>query len=70
MEKPNKDQLVARHLPRQARARAKVELILEATIRLLGREGLEGLEGLTTNRIADVAGISIGTLRWLYPPAD
>ena len=45
--------------PRQRRAREKVELILEATMRLLERDGLAAL---TTNAIAAKAGVSIGTL--------
>lgn len=48
-----------RRRPTQARSLEKLELIFESTIRLLGKEGLEGL---STNRIAEVAGISIGTL--------
>lgn len=48
-----------RRAPNQARARDKLELIYEASIRILNKQGLEGL---TTNRIAEVAGISIGTL--------
>ncbi|MET3121234.1 AcrR family transcriptional regulator [Oxalobacteraceae bacterium GrIS 2.11] len=48
-----------RRSPNQARARDKLELIYEASIRILNKQGLEGL---TTNRIAEVAGISIGTL--------
>ena len=43
----------------QERARFKVELILEAATRLIDKDGLEAL---TTNRIAETAGISIGTL--------
>lgn len=57
--KPDTDQALARRQPRQARSREKVELILEATVEILDREGLDAL---TTNRIAEVAGISIGTL--------
>lgn len=53
------DQVLARRKPSQARARQKVELILEATLRILDREGPDAL---TTNRIALVAGVSIGTL--------
>lgn len=45
--------------PRQERARYKVELILEASIRLLEKHGPDGL---TTNAIAAAAGVSIGTL--------
>jgi len=48
-----------RRNPNQARARDKLELIFEASMRILEKQGLEGL---TTNRIAEVAGISIGTL--------
>ncbi|WP_199031231.1 MULTISPECIES: TetR/AcrR family transcriptional regulator [Ralstonia] len=53
------DQSLVRRQPCQVRSREKVELILEATIEILDKEGLEAL---TTNRIAEVAGISIGTL--------
>jgi len=52
-------QTAKRRNPNQARARDKLELIYEASIRILNKQGLEGL---TTNRIAEVAGISIGTL--------
>jgi len=48
-----------RRSPNQARSRDKLELIFEASIRILNKQGLEGL---TTNRIAEVAGVSIGTL--------
>jgi AcrR family transcriptional regulator len=52
-------QAAKRRNPNQARSRDKLELIYEASIRILNKQGLEGL---TTNRIAEVAGISIGTL--------
>ncbi|MFP3890116.1 TetR/AcrR family transcriptional regulator [uncultured Ralstonia sp.] len=58
-EKLDTDQALVRRQPRQARSREKVELILEATQQILDQEGLDAL---TTNRIAEVAGISIGTL--------
>lgn len=45
--------------PRQERSRTKVDLIVEAAIRILEDDGLAAL---TTNRIAEVAGVSIGTL--------
>lgn len=48
-----------RRRPNQARSRDKLELIFEASIRILNKQGLEGF---TTNRIAEVAGVSIGTL--------
>ena len=50
---------IKRRSPNQARSRDKLELIFEASIRILNKQGLEGL---TTNRIAEVAGVSIGTL--------
>lgn len=53
------DQTVARRRPQQARARHKIELIFEATIRLLERTDIASL---TTNAIAETAGVSIGTL--------
>jgi len=53
------NQEVSRRKPLQERARFKVELILEAATQLIDRDGLDGL---TTNRIAEIAGISIGTL--------
>lgn len=43
--------------PRQERAKATIEAILEAAARILERG-----EAFNTNRIAEVAGISIGTL--------
>jgi len=63
-EKPHTDQSLARRRPRQARSREKVELILEATLQILDQEGLDAL---TTNHIAEVAGISIGTLYQYFP---
>lgn len=57
--KPLKKQVLERRQPTQDRAKEKVALILEAATRIIDKEGLEGL---TTNRIAQVAGISVGTL--------
>lgn len=48
-----------RRTPLQTRARNKVGLILEAAIRLIERGGVDAV---TTNRIAEMAGVSIGTL--------
>jgi len=59
-----KNQSLTRRKPTQERAQAKIELILEAAIRIIDKEGLDGL---TTNRIAAVAGISIGTLYQYFP---
>ena len=54
-----KKQSLTRRAPKQERAQEKIELILEAATRIIDKDGLEGL---TTNRIAELAGISIGTL--------
>ena len=45
--------------PKQSRAKLTVSLIFESTARIIQREGLAKL---TTNRIAEVAGVSVGTL--------
>ena len=49
----------ARKGPQQQRAKATVAAILEATIRILEQEGSDAV---TTSRIAEVAGVSVGTL--------
>jgi AcrR family transcriptional regulator len=49
----------ARRRPAQRRALATVEAILDAVIRILKREGFSAL---TTNHIAEVAGVSIGSV--------
>jgi AcrR family transcriptional regulator len=56
-----------RKAPRQARSRATVEAILEAATRILEEQGLAGFG---TNRIAERAGISIGSLYQYYPARD
>ena len=56
-----------RKAPRQARAAATVSAILEATAHIL-REG--GLPGLSTNRIAERAGASIGSLYQYFPSRE
>jgi hypothetical protein len=48
-----------RRRPTQRRAVETVEAVLDATVRLLKRGGTNGI---TTNRIAEVAGVSIGSL--------
>lgn len=53
-----------RKKPRQARSRATVEAILQAGARILSEEGWAGF---TTNRIADIAGVSIGSLYQYFP---
>lgn len=53
-----------RKSPRQSRSRATVDALIEATARILV-EG--GLAGVTTNRIAEVAGVSVGSLYQYFP---
>jgi len=50
--------------PSQARSRGTVAAILEATSQVLRREGLEGC---TTTKIAERAGVSVGTLYQYFP---
>ena len=56
-----------RRIPSQARARDTIEVILEATARILERDGRAGL---STNAIAELAGISIGTLYHYFPSKE
>jgi len=53
-----------RKTPVQARSTATVEAIYEATIQVLL---CEGAERLTTTRVAERAGVSVGTLYQYYP---
>src|SRR5580700_104438 len=54
----------ARKTPLQARSTATVEAISEATIQVLLSHGAERL---TTTRVAERAGVSVGTLYQYYP---
>lgn len=56
-----------RRNPTQARAQATVEAIQQATLQILEAEGLAKL---TTNRIAERAGVSIGTLYQYFADRD
>lgn len=56
-----------RKSPVQARSRATVEAILEAAARILEAEGLAAA---TTNRVAERAGVSIGSLYQYFPSRD
>jgi AcrR family transcriptional regulator len=53
-----------RRLPGQRRARQTVDAILDAVVRLLKREGIKAV---TTNRVAEVAGVSIGSVYQYFP---
>jgi AcrR family transcriptional regulator len=57
----------ARKPPRQSRSRATVEAILDATIRILDQAGAESA---STSRIAEVAGVSVGTLYQYFANRD
>lgn len=56
-----------RKAPRQARSREMVETILEAAARVFIRRGYASA---TTNRIAEAAGISVGSLYQYFPSKD
>ncbi|WP_213775369.1 TetR/AcrR family transcriptional regulator [Bradyrhizobium sp. dw_78] len=51
----------------QARSRATVDALVEATARILVRDGYDKA---STNRIADLAGVSIGSLYQYYPSKE
>src|SRR6202050_103858 len=53
-----------RRRPRQPRARQTVDAILDAVVRILKRKGFDAI---TTNRIAEVAGVSIGSVYQYFP---
>jgi AcrR family transcriptional regulator len=56
--------LQPRKTPSQARSNATVVTIFEATIQVLAADGLERL---TTTRVAERAGVSVGTLYQYFP---
>lgn len=62
-----KPPLKPRKTPRQARSQATCEAILEAAARILEQGGLPAL---TTNRIAELAGVSIGSLYQYFPSKE
>lgn len=53
-----------RRRPKQQRAQQTVEVVLQGAVRVLGRDGLDAV---TTNRIAEAAGVSIGSLYQYFP---
>lgn len=56
-----------RRRPRQARAQATVEAILKATSKVLVEEGYDRA---STNRVAQAAGVSIGSLYQYFPSKE
>jgi AcrR family transcriptional regulator len=53
-----------RKQPQQERSRATVDAIIEAGIRVLGRNGWSRF---TTNHVAEIAGVSIGSVYQYFP---
>ena len=53
-----------RRRPKQRRAQQTVDAVLDAVVRLLKRRGVRAV---TTNRIAEVAGVSIGSVYQYFP---
>ncbi|NOT88882.1 MAG: TetR/AcrR family transcriptional regulator [Lysobacter sp.] len=58
---------VVRRRPTQARSQGTVDAIYEATLQIIEREGAERI---TTNRISEVSGFSIGTLYQYFHDRD
>jgi len=56
-----------RKVASQGRARATVKALLDATARILVKEGFDRA---STNRIADVAGVSVGSLYQYFPSKE
>jgi AcrR family transcriptional regulator len=56
-----------RKIATQERSRATVDSLIEATARILVKEGFDKA---STNRIADVAGVSVGSLYQYFPSKE
>ncbi len=61
---PHRRRLVARKSPRQSRSLRTVAAILEAATRILAKDSLAAFN---TNRVAEVAGVSVGSLYQYFP---
>jgi len=64
---PNTPPLEPRKIASQSRSRATVDALVEATARILVKEGFERA---STNRIAAEAGVSIGSLYQYFPTKE
>lgn len=53
-----------RRTPKQARSLQTVDAILQAVVKLLKRGGVDAI---TTNRIAEIAGVSVGSVYQYFP---
>jgi AcrR family transcriptional regulator len=67
MSTPQNLTLIPRKAPRQARSRATVDAILDAAARVLVQRGYAAT---TTNAVAEVAGVSVGSLYQYFPNKD
>ena len=67
MPRTPKPKISPRKQPTQARSQRTVNIILQAATRVLTKESLAGFN---TNRIAEVAGISVGSLYQYFPNKD
>src|SRR5271155_109054 len=65
--RPRKRTLEGRKAPGQARSKETVNVILEASARILESEGLRGFN---TNAVAAKAGVSVGSLYQYFPNKD
>ena len=64
---PRRPKTAPRRSPRQRRSQDTVEVLLAATEKVLTRDGFAKA---TTNRIAEAAGVSIGTLYHFFPTKE
>src|SRR5262245_5732905 len=64
MAKAKKSVVTPRKTPAQDRSRAMVEVILDAAARVLVKDGYGAF---TTNRVAEKAGVSVGSLYQYFP---
>ncbi len=64
MAGPKKTSATPRKMPAQDRSRATVGIILDAAARILVKNGYDAF---TTNRVAEKAGVSIGSLYQYFP---
>ncbi|MEU5311360.1 TetR family transcriptional regulator [Streptomyces sp. NPDC021562] len=69
MSEPTTDEtgVVLRRTPQQARSKARLARVLEAAERVLVAEGVQAL---TTTRVAAAAGVSVGSLYQYLPDRD
>ena len=67
MAKLRKPNTLPRKEPAQARSKETVATILQAATRVLAKESLAGFN---TNRVAQIAGISVGSLYQYFPNKD